>query len=62
MIAGMSGTVPPAELPPELAAAARRHARRLGRKFQRLFLANPKLKERYGAAFGRICRRGRLVT
>src|SRR5215471_8482760 len=39
-----------AKLPPELAAAARRHARRITRKFQHLFLAKPKLKERYAAA------------
>jgi hypothetical protein len=37
-------------LPPELAAAARRHPRRLTRKHQHWFLAEPKLKERYAAA------------
>ena len=42
-----------AKLPPELAAAARRHARRLDRKFQALFLADPRLKERYAAAIRR---------
>jgi hypothetical protein len=39
-----------AKLPPELAAAARRHARRLTRKYQHWLLAEPKLKERYAAA------------
>jgi hypothetical protein len=39
-----------AKLPPELAAAAHRDARRVGRKFQRLFLGDPRLKERYAAA------------
>jgi hypothetical protein len=40
----------PAKLPPEMAAAARRHARRLARKYEHLFLAEPKLKQRYAAA------------
>ena len=45
-----SGAPKTAKLQPELAAAARRHARRLDRQFGSLFLAVPKLKERYAAA------------
>src|SRR5215472_432637 len=41
------------KMPPELAAAARRHARRMGRKYEHLFLADPKLKESYAAAIRR---------
>jgi hypothetical protein len=39
-----------AKLPPDLAAAARGHARRMSRRFEHLFLADPKLKESYAAA------------